>query len=53
MDQTRLAVIEDGRLMELHVERPDAENLTGNVYLGRVEQVVPGMNAAFIDLGTD
>ena len=53
MDQTRLAVIEDGRLMELHVERPDAENLTGNVYLGRVERVVPGMNAAFIDLGTD
>ena len=52
MDETRLAVIEEGQLMELYVQRPDAENLTGNIYLGRVEQVVPGMNAAFIDLGT-
>ena len=53
MDETRLAVIEEGQLMELYVQRPDAENLTGNIYLGRVERVLPGMNAAFVDLGLE
>lgn len=53
LDETRLAVIEDGRLAELYVERPGSENLTGNIYLGRVENVLPGMNAAFIDLGME
>ena len=53
MDQTRLAVIEDGALCELHIERPGSENLTGKIYLGRVENVLPGMNAAFVDIGTD
>ena len=51
MDQTRLAVIEDGRLCELCVQRPDAQNLTGNLYLGRVANVVPGIGAAFVDIG--
>ena len=51
LGQTRLAVIEDGRLMELYVERPGMENVVGNLYLGRVERVVAGMNAAFVDLG--
>ena len=53
MDQTRMAVIEDGELCELHIERPGTENLTGNIYLGRVENVLPGMNAAFVDIGAD
>ena len=51
MDQTRLAVIEQGALCELYVRRPDSENLSGNIYLGRVENVLPGMNAAFVDIG--
>jgi len=53
LDQTRLAVIEDDRLCELYIQRPDAENLSGNIYLGRVENVLPGMNAAFVDIGLD
>ena len=53
MDETRLAVVEDGQLMELYVERPGMENLSGNIYLGRVENVLPGMNAAFVDIGMD
>ena len=51
MDQTRLAVIEDGALCELYDARPDAGNISGNIYLGRVENVLPGMNAAFVDIG--
>ena len=51
LDETRLAVIEENRLAELHIQRPDSENVTGNLYLGRVENVLPGMNAAFIDIG--
>ena len=53
MDQARLAVIEDGALCELILRQPDSEDLTGNIYLGRVENVLPGMNAAFIDIGAD
>ena len=51
MDQTRLAVMEEGRLYELYCQRPDSENLTGNIYLGRVDNVVQGMSAAFVDIG--
>ena len=51
LGQTRLAVMEDGELRELYVDRPDTENLTGNIYLGRVENVLPGMSAAFVDIG--
>ena len=53
LDQTRLAVIEDSRLCELYIERPDSENLSGNIYLGCVERVLPGMNAAFVDIGME
>ena len=51
LGQTRLAVIEDGELREIYVDRPDGENLTGNIYLGRVENVLAGMDAAFVDIG--
>ena len=53
MGQTRLAVVEDGALCELYIERRNTENLAGNVYLSRVENVLPGMNAAFVDIGLD
>ena len=53
MDESRLAVIEDSRLVELQIQRPDSENLTGNIYLGRVENVLAGLNAAFVDIGMD
>lgn len=51
--QTRLAVVEDGRLCELYYERPGGEKLSGNLYLGRVQNILPGMNAAFVDIGLD
>ena len=51
LGQTRLAVIEDGALAEIYHDRPSGENLTGNIYLGRVSTVLPGMNAAFVDIG--
>ena len=51
--ETRLAVIEDDRLCELYVERPNADEGVGSIYLGRVENVLPGMNAAFVDIGME
>lgn len=51
--QTRLAVLEDGVLCELYAERADSRSLSGNIYVGKVENVLPGMNAAFVDVGLD
>ncbi len=47
----QLAVIEDGALVEHYVDRDSAASLIGNVYLGRVQNVLPSMEAAFIDIG--
>ncbi|MBI3892823.1 MAG: Rne/Rng family ribonuclease, partial [Candidatus Wallbacteria bacterium] len=49
---TRVAVLEDGKLVELYVERVGHESLVGNIYKGRVNNIVPGMQAAFVDIGT-
>lgn len=49
--ETRIAIIEDSRLMELYVERPQSERLAGNIYKGKIKTVLPGMQAAFIDIG--
>jgi ribonuclease G len=51
--ETRVAVIENSILAELHVERPHRYSLAGNVYKGRVVRVLPGMQAAFVDVGLD
>ena len=51
--ETRVAVIEHGALQELQVERSLERGLVGNVYLGRVARVLPGMQSAFIDIGLD
>ena len=51
--QTRLAVLEAGRLVEFFVERHRGRGLAGNVYKGRVRRVLPGMRAAFVDLGLE
>ncbi len=48
-----MAVLEDGRLAEMYLERPHRRSLVGNVYKGRVENVLPGMDAAFVDIGLD
>ena len=50
-DYTQIAVMEDGVLVEHYVDRASAASLIGNVYLGRVQNVLPSMEAAFIDIG--
>jgi ribonuclease G len=51
--ETRVAIIENGALQELHIERTLERGLVGNVYLGKVVRVLPGMQSAFIDIGLD
>jgi len=51
--EVRVALIENGILSELHVERKAQRGIAGNVYLGRVSRVLPGMSAAFIDIGEE
>jgi ribonuclease G len=51
--ETRVAVVEFGSVQELHVERSLERGLVGNVYLGKVARVLPGMQSAFIDIGLD
>ena len=48
---TRIALTEGGKLVELHIERPDHQRTVGNIYKGKVQNVIPGMQAAFIDIG--
>ena len=51
--QRRIALIEGARLCELVVDRPDRESVTGNIYLGRVERILPSIQAAFVDIGLE
>lgn len=48
---TRIAILENGRLVELFVEQPENERMVGDVYLGKVVNVVKGMHAAFVNIG--
>ena len=51
--ETRVAVVENGAVQELHIERTLERGLVGNVYLGKVVRVLPGMQSAFIDIGLE
>jgi ribonuclease G len=51
--ETRVAILEDDRLVELLVDRPDQRRSVGDIYLGRVEAVLPGIQAAFVDIGQE
>ncbi len=51
--ETRVAIVETGAVQELHVERTLERGLVGNVYLGKVARVLPGMQSAFIDIGLE
>ncbi len=51
--ETRVAILEDDRLVELLVDRPDHRRTVGDIYLGRVEAVLPGIQAAFVDIGQE
>jgi ribonuclease E len=48
---TQIAVLEDGSIVEHYVAREDDRSLVGNIYLGRVQNVLPGMEASFVDVG--
>jgi ribonuclease G len=51
--ETRVAILEDDVLVELMVDRPDAGRMVGDIYLGKVDAVLPGIQAAFVDIGTE
>src|SRR5215831_15118963 len=52
-NETRIAILEDKELVEVMVERPEAVRRVGDIYKGRVNAVLPGMQAAFVDLGLE
>ncbi|QTA78136.1 Ribonuclease E/G family protein [Desulfonema limicola] len=49
--ETRVALLEEGTISELFIERKDESDITGNIYKGRVQRVLPGMQAAFVNIG--
>ncbi len=51
--ENRIALVENGNLIEFHMERPMEKGLVGNIYCGRVVRVLPGMQAAFVDIGLE
>ena len=51
--ETRIAIVSEGATQELHIERSQTRGLAGNVYLGRVVRVLPGMQSAFVDIGLE
>ncbi|MCC5855843.1 MAG: ribonuclease G [Idiomarina sp.] len=51
--ETRVALVENGILQEIHIEREARRGLVGNVYIGKVSRVLPGMQAAFVDIGLE
>ncbi len=51
--ETRVAIVENGLLQEVHIERAKKRGLVGNIYKGRVSRVLPGMQAAFVDVGLE
>ena len=50
-NETRLALIENGALQEIYIERPSLESKVSNIYRGKVNRVLPGIQSAFIDIG--
>ncbi|HEX6701109.1 MAG TPA: Rne/Rng family ribonuclease, partial [Gaiellaceae bacterium] len=53
VSEQRLAVLEDDRVAEVYLERPEKRSIAGNVYLGTVDNVLPGMEAAFVEIGLE
>jgi len=51
--ETRVAMLEQGVIQELHIERSSARGLVGNIYVGRVARVLPGMQSAFVEIGLE
>ena len=53
MSEQRVAVLENDRVAEVYLERPERRSIAGNIYLGVVDNVLPGMEAAFVEIGLD
>src|SRR3954471_14092622 len=53
LPETRIALLENGEIQELLIERASGKGIVGNIYKGRVTRVLPGMQAAFVDIGLD
>ncbi|MDH4345381.1 MAG: ribonuclease E/G, partial [Thermoleophilia bacterium] len=51
--EQRVAIMEDDRVAEVYLERPDRRSIAGNIYLGQVDNVLPGMEAAFVEIGLE
>ena len=51
--ETRVALLESGHIAELYIERTRERGIVGNIYQGRVIRVLPGMQAAFVDIGLE
>jgi ribonuclease G len=51
--ETRVAVVENGATQDIHIERRTSRGIAGNIYAGKVARVLPGMQAAFVDIGTE
>src|SRR5579862_2725421 len=53
LPETRIAMMENGEIQELLIERASGKGIVGNIYKGRVTRVLPGMQAAFVDIGLE
>src|SRR5574341_849893 len=53
LQESRIAIIEDGQLAEFLIERKEDMGVAGNIYKGKVARVLPGMQAAFVDIGME
>ena len=51
--ETRVAVVDNGATQDIHIERTSSRGIVGNIYAGKVERVLPGMQAAFVDIGLE
>src|SRR5210317_50363 len=51
--ENRIALVDSGNLLEFYLERPSEKGLVGNIYCGKVVRVLPGMQAAFVDIGLE
>ena len=51
--ETRVAIVENGALQEVSIERQRSRGIVGNIYKGKVNRVLPGMEAAFVDIGLE
>src|SRR5690349_8026680 len=53
LPETRIALMEDAEIQDLLIERASGKGIVGNIYKGRVTRVLPGMQAAFVDIGLE